>query len=51
MLNKNKLYLLGLAKPSWEGCVYLLHFAVTTNLDYFLKAKLHDNIFKSLFDL
>lgn len=41
----------GLAKPSWEDCVYLLRFPVTTNLDYFLKAKLLNNIFKSLFDL
>lgn len=42
---------LGLAKPSWEDCVYLLHFSVTTNLDYFLKAKLLNNILKGMFDL
>lgn len=55
MLNKNKLYLcvkdLGLPKPSQEGCVYLLCFAMTTNQDYFLKGKVPDNIFKHLFNL
>lgn len=25
---------LGFVKPSMEGCVYLLHCAVTTNPDY-----------------
>lgn len=38
-------------KPSQEGCVYLLHFAVTTNPAYVPKVECTENLFRSLFDL